>query len=211
MSRVHFNRNTPYFHVRNNKNLKFSAPNTFFAEKKEIVDISYPGDIVGLHDSGNFKIGDTLTSGENLNFKGIPSFSPEHFRYINNTNPMKAKQLAKGISQLMDEGIAQLFILNLNGRKVIGTVGALQFEVIQYRLLHEYGAECDYENINIYKACWVEADEESSSFKNFTRIKQKYLAHDKEGKLVFLSDSEFSLKMAETNFKDLQFHFTSEF
>ena len=206
-----FNRNTPYFHVRNNKNLKFSAPNTFFAEKKEIVDISYPGDIVGLHDSGNFKIGDTLTSGENLNFKGIPSFSPEHFRYINNTNPMKAKQLAKGISQLMDEGIAQLFILNLNGRKVIGTVGALQFEVIQYRLLHEYGAECDYENINIFKACWVEADEESSSFKNFTRIKQKYLAHDKEGKLVFLSDSEFSLKMAQTNFKDLQFHFTSEF
>ena len=124
---------------------------------------------------------------------------------------MKAKQLAKGISQLMDEGIAQLFILNLNGRKVVGTVGALQFEVIQYRLLHEYGAECDYENINIYKACWVEPNEESSSFKNFKRIKQKYLAHDKEGKLVFLSDSEFSLEMARTNFKDLLFHFTSEF
>ena len=206
-----FNRNTPYFHVRSNKNLKFSSPNTFFAEKKEIIDISYPGDIVGLHDSGNFKIGDTLTTGENLNFRGIPSFSPEHFKYINNANPMKAKQLAKGISQLMDEGIAQLFILNLNGRKVIGTVGALQFEVIQYRLLHEYGAECDYENISIYKACWVEPNEESPSFKNFKRIKQKYLAHDKEGKLVFLADSEFSLKMAKTNFKDLQFHFTSEF
>ena len=90
-----FKRNTSYLHVRNNKNLKFSSPNTFFAEKKEIVEISYPGDIVGLHDSGNFKIGDTLTSGENLNFKGIPNFSPEHFRYINNTNPMKAKQLEK--------------------------------------------------------------------------------------------------------------------
>ena len=134
-----FERNKPYLHVRNNKKLKFSSPNAFFAEKKEIVDISYPGDIVGLHDTGNFKIGDSLTSGEQINFKGIPSFSPEHFRYINNADPMKAKQLNKGIDQLMDEGVAQLFTLSLNNRKVIGTVGALQFDVIQYRLEHEYG------------------------------------------------------------------------
>ena len=87
-----FERNKPYLHVRHQKKLKFSSPNTFFAERKEIVDISYPGDIVGLHDTGNFKIGDTLTSGENLNYRGIPSFSPEHFRYINNADPMKAKQ-----------------------------------------------------------------------------------------------------------------------
>ena len=206
-----FKRNTPYLHVRNNKNLKFSSPNSFFAEKKEIVEISYPGDIVGLHDSGNFKIGDTLTSGENLNFKGIPSFSPEHFRYINNTNPMKAKQLEKGINQLMDEGIAQLFVLNLNGRKIIGTVGALQFDVIQYRLLHEYGAQCDYENINIYKACWIDGDKESSSFNDFKRKKQKFLARDKKGRLVYLSDSEFTLKMAQQNYSDMRFHFTSEF
>ncbi|MEL6484959.1 MAG: peptide chain release factor 3, partial [Bacteroidota bacterium] len=92
-----FERNTPYLHVRHQKKLKFSSPNAFFAEKKEIVDISYPGDIVGLHDTGNFKIGDTLTNGENLNYKGIPSFSPEHFRYINNADPMKSKQLYKGI------------------------------------------------------------------------------------------------------------------
>ncbi len=94
-----FERNKPYLHVRHQKKLKFSSPNTFFAERKEIVDISYPGDIVGLHDTGNFKIGDTLTSGENLNYRGIPSFSPEHFRYINNADPMKAKQLFKGIDQ----------------------------------------------------------------------------------------------------------------
>ena len=206
-----FKRNTSYLHVRNNKNLKFSAPNTFFAEKKEIIEVSYPGDIVGLHDSGNFKIGDTLTSGESLNFTGIPNFSPEHFRYINNTNPMKAKQLEKGINQLMDEGIAQLFILNLNGRKIIGTVGALQFDVIQYRLLHEYGAQCEYENINIYKACWIDADKESSSLDDFKRKKQKFLANDKKGKLVYLSDSEFTLKMAQQNYSDLRFHFTSEF
>ena len=111
----------------------------------------------------------------------------------------------------MDEGIAQLFILNLNGRKIIGTVGALQFDVIQYRLLHEYGAQCDYENINIYKACWIDADKESSSLDDFKRKKQKFLARDKKGKLVYLSDSEFTLKMAQQNYSDLRFHFTSEF
>tara|TARA_B100001142_G_scaffold43499_1_gene39455 strand:- start:12428 stop:14011 length:1584 start_codon:yes stop_codon:yes gene_type:complete len=206
-----FERNTPYLHVRQNKKIKFSSPNTFFAEKKEIVDVSFPGDIVGLHDTGNFKIGDTLTSGEKIKFKGIPSFSPEHFRYINNKDPMKSKQLSKGIDQLMDEGVAQLFILNLNGRKLIGTVGALQFDVIQYRLLHEYGAQCSYENINVYKACWIEGDEKSSSFKEFKRVKQKFLAYDKKGQLVFLSDSSFSLQMTQDKFKDLQFHFTSEF
>ncbi len=151
-----FTRNVPYLHVRLKKKLKFSSPNAFFADKKEIVDISYPGDIVGLHDTGNFKIGDTLTSGEQIHFRGIPSFSPEHFKYINNADPMKAKQLNKGIDQLMDEGVAQLFTLELNGRKVVGTVGALQFDVIQYRLEHEYGASCTYENLNVHKACWVE-------------------------------------------------------
>jgi peptide chain release factor 3 len=206
-----FQRNSPYLHVRLNKKLKFSSPNTFFAERKEIVDTSYPGDIVGLHDTGNFKIGDTLTAGEQLHFKGIPSFSPEHFRYINNNDPMKAKQLAKGIDQLMDEGVAQLFTLNLNGRKVIGTVGALQFEVIQYRLLHEYGAKCTYENLNVHKACWIEGDEKSDAFKEFRRIKQKFLAQDKSGQLVFLADSAFSLQMAQDQYKELQFHFTSEF
>jgi len=206
-----FERNTPYLHVQQNKKLKFSSPNAFFAEKKEIVDVSYPGDIVGLHDTGNFKIGDSLTSGEKLHFKGIPSFSPEHFRYINNDDPMKAKQLAKGIDQLMDEGVAQLFTLNLNNRKVIGTVGALQFEVIQYRLLHEYNALCSFENLNVHKACWIEEDEKSDAFKEFKRIKQKFLAQDKRGQLVFLADSAFSLQMAQEQYKELHFHFTSEF
>ena len=206
-----FERNTPYLHVRNNKKLKFSSPNAFFAEKKKIIDVSFPGDIVGLHDTGNFKIGDTLTSGEKLSFKGIPSFSPEHFRYINNNDPMKAKQLTKGIDQLMDEGVAQLFILNLNGRKLIGTVGALQFEVIQYRLLNEYGAKCSFENLNVYKACWVEGNEKSTSFQEFKRIKQKFLANDKAGQLVFLSESAFSLQMVQEKYKEVQFHFTSEF
>ena len=207
-----FERNKPYLHVRHQKKLKFSSPNTFFAERKEIVDISYPGDIVGLHDTGNFKIGDTLTSSENLNYRGIPSFSPEHFRYINNADPMKAKQLFKGIDQLMDEGVAQLFTLDINGRKIIGTVGALQYEVIQYRLEHEYGAKCTYENFPIHKACWVDTDNPNSEeFKDFKRVKQKFLARDKSNQMVFLADSAFSLQMAEQKYPSIRFHLTSEF
>ncbi|MDO7628380.1 MAG: peptide chain release factor 3 [Flavobacteriaceae bacterium] len=206
-----FERNKPYLHVRNNKNMKFSSPNAFFAEKKEIVDISYPGDIVGLHDTGNFKIGDTLTEGESLHYKGIPSFSPEHFRYINNADPLKSKQLNKGADQLMDEGVAQLFTLELNGRKIIGTVGALQYEVIQYRLEHEYGAKCSYENFPVYKACWVIPDDKNNEeFKEFSRIKSKFLAKDKRGQLVFLADSAFSLQMTQQKYPSVKLRFTSE-
>jgi peptide chain release factor 3 len=207
-----FRRNAPYLHVRNNKKVKFSSPNAFFAEKKEIVDASFPGDIVGIHDTGNFKIGDTLTEGEILNFKGIPSFSPEHFRYVNNADPMKSKQLYKGLDQLMDEGVAQLFTLDMNGRKIIGTVGALQYEVIQYRLEHEYGAKCTYENLQVHKACWVEPqDIKSDEFKDFKRVKQRYLAKDKEGQLVFLADSEFTIQMTQNKYPNVKLHFTSEF
>ncbi|GGD43972.1 peptide chain release factor 3 [Muriicola marianensis] len=207
-----FERNKPYLHVRHDKKLKFSSPNAFFAEKKEIVDVSFPGDIVGLHDTGNFKIGDTLTEGEVIHYKGIPSFSPEHFRYINNADPMKAKQLNKGIDQLMDEGVAQLFTLEMNGRKVIGTVGALQYEVIQYRLEHEYGAKCTYENFPVHKACWVEPeDPKSEEFAEFKRVKQKFLAKDKRGQLVFLADSAFSLQMTQQKYPKVKLHFTSEF
>lgn len=207
-----FARNVPYLHVRQKKKLKFSSPNAFFADKKEIVDTSYPGDIVGLHDTGNFKIGDTLTSGEQIHFRGIPSFSPEHFRYINNADPMKAKQLNKGIDQLMDEGVAQLFTLELNGRKVVGTVGALQFDVIQYRLEHEYGASCTYENLNVYKACWIEVNEGGEAdFTEFKQTKSKFLAKDKQGQLVYLADSAFSLQMTQSKYPKVLFHATSEF
>ena len=207
-----FKRNKAYLHVRLNKKLKFSSPNTFFAEKKQIVEESFPGDIVGLHDTGNFKIGDSLTEGELLNFKGIPSFSPEHFRYINNADPLKSKQLYKGIDQLMDEGVAQLFTLEANGRKIIGTVGALQYEVIQYRLEHEYGAKCTYENMNVHKVCWVDPEDASNEeYKEFSRIKQRYLAKDKQGQLVFLADSSFSIQMTQQKYPTVKLHFTSEF
>jgi len=207
-----FKRNTNYLHVKQGKKMKFSSPNAFFAEKKEIVDESFPGDIVGLHDTGNFKIGDTLTEGEIMEFKGVPSFSPEHFRYVNNADPMKSKQLAKGLDQLMDEGVAQLFTLDLNGRKVIGTVGALQFEVIQYRLEHEYGASCSYENVNVHKACWVDPEnDQNDEFKEFRRVKQRYLAIDKKGQLVFLADSAFTVQMTQDKYPSVKLHFVSEY
>jgi peptide chain release factor 3 len=207
-----FERNKPYLHVRQNKSFKFSSPNAFFADKKEVVDVSYPGDIVGLHDTGNFRIGDTLTEGEQLIFRGIPSFSPEHFRFINNADPMKAKQLEKGIDQLMDEGVAQLFIMEMNNRKIIGTVGALQFEVIQYRLEHEYTAKCNYEPIHIHKACWVETENENTEeFKEFKRIKSKFLAKDKYNQLVFLADSAFTIQNTLEKYPSIKLHYLSEF
>ncbi|RKW61156.1 MAG: peptide chain release factor 3, partial [Prevotella sp.] len=117
-----FVRNQPYRHVRLDKTLRFSSPTQFMAQRKSTIDEAYPGDIIGLPDNGIFKIGDTLTEGELLHFRGLPSFSPEMFKYIENDDPMKAKQLNKGIEQLMDEGVAQLFVNQFNGRKIIGTV-----------------------------------------------------------------------------------------
>ena len=205
-----FERNKNYLHVRSGKQLKFSSPTAFMAEKKSVIDFAYPGDIVGLHDTGTFKIGDTFTEGEKLKFTGIPSFSPELFRYIENADPMKFKQLAKGVDQLMDEGVAQLFTSSLNGRKIIGTVGQLQFEVIQYRLEHEYGAKCRWEPISIHKACWIESDN-AEQLADFKRRKHANMAIDKHGRDVFLADTSYALALAQENFKDIRFHFTSEF
>ena len=207
-----FVRNAPYLHVRQGKTLRFSSPTQFMAQRKETIDEAWPGDIVGLPDNGIFKIGDTLTEGELLHYRGLPSFSPEMFKYIENADPMKTKQLEKGINQLMDEGVAQLFINQFNNRKVIGTVGQLQFEVIQYRLENEYGAKCRWEPISLYKACWVEAmPGYESELEAFKKRKHQYMACDREGRDVFLADSGYVLQMAQQDFEHIRFHFTSEF
>lgn len=205
-----FVRNQPYLHVRQNKTLRFSSPTQFMAQRKSTIDEAYPGDIIGLPDNGIFKIGDTLTDGEVLHFKGLPSFSPEMFKYIENDDPMKSKQLNKGIEQLMDEGVAQLFVNQFNNRKIIGTVGQLQFEVIQYRLENEYNAKCRWEPVHLYKACWIEADNQQE-LDNFKKRKYQYMAKDREGRDVFLADSGYVLSMAQQDFKHIKFHFTSEF
>ena len=205
-----FERNANYKHVRLGKMMKFSSPTAFMAQKKETVEEAFAGDIIGLPDTGNFRIGDTLTAGEVLHFKGLPSFSPEQFKYIENQDPMKTKQLAKGIDQLMGEGVAQLFTNQFNGRKIIGTVGQLQFEVIQYRLLHEYGAACRWEPVNLHKACWIESDN-PESLENFKKRKAQFMAKDLSGRDVYLADSAYVLMMAQQDFPDIRFHFTSEF
>ncbi|WP_246186303.1 peptide chain release factor 3 [Phnomibacter ginsenosidimutans] len=150
-----FERNKYYHHVRLDKDIRFSNPYTFLARSKDVVEDAYPGDIVGLFDTGNFKIGDTLTEGENFFYTGIPTFSPEIFKEVVNKDPMKTKQLEKGLLQLTDEGVAQLFTQHGGNKKIIGCVGELQFEVIQYRLLQEYGASVQFNTLPFYKACWI--------------------------------------------------------
>ena len=205
-----FVRNQPYLHVRMGKTMRFSSPTQFMAQRKSTIDEAYPGDIVGLPDNGVFKIGDTLTEGEQIHFRGLPSFSPEMFKYIENDDPMKSKQLEKGIQQLMDEGVAQLFVNQFNGRKIIGTVGQLQFEVIQYRLENEYNARCRWEPVHLYKACWIESDDEKE-LDNFKKLKYQYMAKERDGRDVFLADFGYVLSMVQQDFENSKFHFSSEF
>ncbi len=205
-----FERNKFYQHVRLEKKLKFPNPATFLAQSKSVVDEAFPGDVVGLYDTGNFKIGDTLTEGEKMMFQGIPSFSPEIFKEVINKDPMKAKQLEKGVRQLTDEGVAQLFVMPVGSRKIIGTVGELQFEVIKYRLENEYGAKCDFQPKNYYKACWITSDN-SDKLEEFKRIKGSEILKDKDENDVYLAPSEFLLNMERQNYPEIEFHFTSEF
>lgn len=205
-----FERNKFFHHVRLNKNVRFSNPTSFMAKEKSLIDEAYPGDVIGLYDTGNFKIGDTLTEGEDFNFKGIPSFSPEIFKEVVNTDPMKSKQLEKGILQLSEEGVAQLFTARMGNKKYIGTVGELQFEVIKYRLEHEYGAKCTFHPLNFYKACWI-TSKDKRILEEFVRLKSNYIVEDKEKHLVFMAQSPGILKITQDNYPDIEFHFTSEF
>ncbi len=205
-----FERNKFYRHVRLGKDFKYSNPATFMASAKNVVDEAYPGDVIGLYDTGNFKIGDTLTEGEEMMFKGIPSFSPELFREVINKDPMKAKQLEKGLNQLTEEGVAQLFTKQPGNKKILGTVGELQYEVIQYRLKNEYGASCEFRSLPYHMACWITTDNEKQ-LQDFLRIKVNDLAGDKDGNPVYLAPSSYMLRTAAENYPDLHFHKTSEF
>jgi peptide chain release factor 3 len=205
-----FERATNYFHVRQEKGIRFSNATAFMAQDRETVDEAWPGDIVGLYDTGNLKIGDTLTEGEKLLYTGIPSFSPEIFKEVVNLDAMKSKQLEKGLLQLMEEGVAQLFTYELGNKKVVGVVGALQFEVIQFRLKNEYTASVQFASQNIYKACWI-SSKNPKKLQEFLDSKQRHIARDKDGKLVFMAESKGWLQMVQENFPEIQFHFTSEF
>jgi peptide chain release factor 3 len=205
-----FERNKFYYHTRSEKKIRFSSPTSFMANSKSIVEEAFPGDVVGLYDSGNFKIGDTLTEGEILHFKGVPSFSPEILREVNNLDPMKTKQLDKGVRQMTDEGVAQLFVQQPGNRKIIGTVGELQYEVIKFRLEHEYGARCSFSHLPFIKACWITTDNKKE-LEDFLKRKGNAIAYDKEHNPVFFAESEWMLKLARENFPSITFHYTSDF
>jgi peptide chain release factor 3 len=204
-----FERNKYYHHVRLDKDVRFSNPYSFLAREKDVIQEAFPGDVVGLFDTGNFKIGDTLTEGENFYYTGIPSFSPEIFKEVINKDPMKTKQLEKGLMQLTDEGVAQLFTQHQGNRKIIGCVGDLQFEVIQYRLLQEYGASVQFNSLPFYKACWI-TSEHKAKLEDFIRFKTGNVVKDKDGHLVYLAQSEWFLNTEIANNPDIQFHFSSE-
>lgn len=205
-----FERGSHYFHVRHNKGLRFSNATAFMAQDRETIDEAWPGDIVGIFDTGNLKIGDTLTEGEATLYTGIPSFSPEIFKEVVNKDAMKTKQLEKGLLQLMEEGVAQLFTYQLGKKKVVGVVGALQFEVIQFRLKNEYNATVEFVPQNIYKACWISSSD-ARKLQEFVASKQRHIATDKDGRLVFMAESKAWLQMVQENFPGIHFHFTSEF
>ena len=204
-----FERNTYYHHVRMDRDFRFSNPYSFLARQKEVIEDAYPGDVVGLFDTGNFKIGDTLTEGEDFYFTGIPAFSPEIFKEVVNKDPMKTKQLEKGLLQLTDEGVAQLFTQFGGTKKIIGCVGELQFEVIQYRLLQEYGASVQMNALPFYKACWI-SSADPKKLDDFIKYKQANIAEDKDKHLVYLAQSEWFLNTERQNNPDVDFQFTSE-
>jgi peptide chain release factor 3 len=205
-----FKRNTFYKHVRLDKSVRFNNPYSFMAASKDVIEEAYPGDVIGLYDTGNFKIGDTLTDGENIHYKGIPSFSPELFMELVNADPMKSKQLDKGIRQLTDEGVAQLFVHSSGHKKVVGTVGQLQFDVIQYRLENEYGAKCRFSPIQMHKACWM-TSENKKDLEEFIRLKQEFIYYDKDEQPVFMAETSWALNVAMENNTGISFHTTTEF
>ncbi|MGV9013582.1 MAG: peptide chain release factor 3 [Flavobacteriales bacterium] len=205
-----FKRNTFYHHVRSGKKLRFANPTAFMAAQKTLVEESWPGDVIGLFDTGNFKIGDTLTSGADLNFRGIPSFSPELFRELVNKDPMRSKQLEKGIRQLTEEGVAQLFTQQPGNKKIVGCVGELQFDVIRYRLEHEYGADCAFQSIQAYKACWLTSND-PAALQEFIRVKSMQVVQDKDENPVFMAPSAYMLDLERRNNPAIEFHFTNEF
>ncbi len=205
-----FKRNTFYHHVRLDKQMRFANPTAFLAAQKTLVDEAWPGDVIGLFDTGNLKIGDTLTDGENFNFRGIPSFSPELFRELVNLDPMRSKQLDKGIRQLTEEGVAQLFTQQPGNKKIVGCVGELQFDVIRYRLEHEYGANCSFQAIAAHKACWLTSDD-PAALQAFMRIKSTQVVQDKDENPVFIAPSAYMLDLERRNNPEITFHLTNEF
>ena len=196
-------------HHRIGKDIKISNATIFMAQERSNVEEAYPGDIIGIHNHGTIKIGDTFTSKEPLKFLGIPNFAPEHFRRVLLKDPMKAKALTKGLTQLAEEGTIQVFRPLMGNMQVIGAVGVLQFDVTMARLVAEYNVKAGYEHIDLSVARWVTCEDETI-LKQFIQRNESSLARDAEGRLTFLTTSEYQLGFAREEWPDIEFHKTRE-
>ena len=204
-----FERNANYKHVRFGKMMRFSSPTAFMAQKKEVVDEAFAGDIIGLHNHGTIQIGDTFTQGEELKFTGIPNFAPELFRRIRLKDPLKQKQLLKGLVQLSEEGAVQVFRPLSNNDLIVGAVGVLQFDVVVSRLKSEYNVEAIYETVNVATARWVECAD-NKKFEEFKRKNEQNLALDGGDNLTYIAPTMVNLNLAQERYPDVTFFKTRE-
>lgn len=202
-----FQRGDKVFHVRSGREIRLAAPTAFLAKDKEVIDTAWAGDIVGINDPGLFHIGDTLTKGEKINFSGIPDFAPEHFARVSLLNPLKSKQLAKGLKELTEEGATQLYQPFKSAIPVIGVVGELQFDVLKFRLMSEYGADVSLDRIPSYGVRWIVGD--AAEVDKFVDENGIDCMRDKEERFVCLFPNEYRLSLAMKNFPNLQFRETS--
>jgi peptide chain release factor 3 len=196
-------------HVRLDKQIKVSDALTFMAADRTQAEEACAGDILGLHNHGTINIGDTFTEGERLTFTGIPNFAPELFRRAVLRDPLRMKALQKGLSQLCEEGATQLFKPLRNNDLILGAVGPLQFEVVAFRLQDEYGVECQFENINIVTARWVDAAN-PAKLEEFTTRAHDNLALDHAGALVYLAPTRVNLQLTLERWPDIRFRTTRE-
>ncbi len=202
-----FTRGDKVLHVRSGREIRLAAPTAFLAKDKEVIDTAWAGDIVGINDPGLFHIGDTLTKGEKMNFTGIPDFAPEFFARVTLLNPLKSKQLAKGLKELTEEGATQLYQPFKSAIPVIGVVGELQFDVLKYRLLAEYGADVSLDRIPSFGVRWVVGP--AADVDRFVDENGIDCMRDKEDRIVCLFPNEYRLSLAVKNFPSLKFRETS--
>ncbi len=196
-------------HVRTAKDVKIADAVTFLAGDRSQVEEALSGDIIGLHNHGTIQIGDTFTEGEALKFTGIPHFAPELFRRIRLKDPLKTKQLQKGLQQLSEEGSTQVFFPQNNNDIVVGAVGVLQFEVVAYRLKDEYKVEAIYEPVNVVTARWAHCEDEKK-FAEFKRKCADNLAIDGGGHLTYLAPTRVNLSLSQERYPDVEFWSTRE-
>jgi peptide chain release factor 3 len=205
-----FNRNGKIYHVRENREIKVAAPLMFVAQEREITEEALAGDIIGLHDTGKFQIGDTFSDGEQIQFTGIPSFAPEIFSQVVLKDPMKAKQLDKGLKQLSEEGTVQLFLRHGLNDKILGAVGSLQFEVVKYRLEDEYNVNADYRSYPFIGMRWLKFKSEKDRDK-FISENSSNVCYDGKNRLCFSVRSPWDLKLVEDKNPDVQFFKNSDY